>query len=472
MIIYVRRGGSWVVKELAELQGSWKEKDRWLQTYFEEIDSHDFYRFLLPQGSFQDIGSSNDRKPNGFLIALDEKHKAKKIMVHDDLSEISQAINEYPTVFMAPVGFFGGRNTLLNARYAYAMTFDIDYVTFINLQNIIHQATKVDHIPKPTAIVNSGTGVHLYYVFEEPIPLYTRNQMLLKELKKRLTDKIWNADTSSSKYKQYQGIVQGFRNIGSQTKLGEDYRVKAFWVDSGERVTLEYLNEFLLLRTGTDKRIKLSDFRKDGSIPLDQAKELYPKWYEDRIIKKKKHGNWIANEALYEWWKKKIEEEIVVGHRYHSILALVAYAEKCGIEYERVEKDAYSMVKALDDITIEADNPFTDYDVECALEAYESSHLDGKTKVHYTRQFISELTGVQIQPNKRNGLKQKQHLYLARRRKEDLKIIGELVKDGRPKKEKLVKDYVADHPTNNPTQIAKALGISRPTVYKYIKKNK
>lgn len=460
--------GGLTVKELQDLQASWKEKNEWLQTYFEEIDCYDFYRFLFPVGSFQGIGASGDRKPNGFLITIDDKHKPKKIMVHDDLSEISQSINEYPTVFMSPVGYFGGRNTLNNSRYAYAMTFDIDYVTFINLQNIIHQATKIDYIPKPTAIVNSGTGVHLYYVFEEPIPLYTRNQMLLKELKKRLTDKIWNADTSSSKYKQYQGITQGFRNIGSQTKLGDECRVKAFWVGQGERVTLEYLNEFLVLSSGTDKRIKLSDFRRDGSIPLDQAKELYPKWYEDRILKKKKHGSWVANEALYEWWKKKIEDEIVVGHRYHSVIALVAYAEKCGIEYKRVEKDAYSMVEMLDDKSIEADNHFTNYDVECALKAYDETHFDGKTKVHYTRQFISELTGVQIQANKRNHRGREKHLQIARATRD---IIHENWREGngRPSKEQLVKDYVADHPTDSPTQISKALGISRPTVYKYIK---
>ena len=44
-----------------------------------------------------------------------------------------------------------------------------------------------------------------------------------------------------------------------------------------------------------------------------QAKELYPDWYEKRIVQgepkqksKKQGGTWVCNEALYEWWKRKI----------------------------------------------------------------------------------------------------------------------------------------------------------------------
>lgn len=45
-------------------------------------------------------------------------------------------------------------------------------------------------------------------------------------------------------------------------------------------------------------------------------------------------------------------------------------------------------------------------------------------------------------------------------------------KEGRPKgsgtKEDLVKEYLAEKPNSTPTEIAKNLGISRTTVYKYI----
>ena len=44
-------------------------------------------------------------------------------------------------------------------------------------------------------------------------------------------------------------------------------------------------------------------------------------------------------------------------------------------------------------------------------------------------------------------------------------------KDGRPRgsgtKERMVKEYKAANPKANITEVARALGISRPTVYKY-----
>ena len=42
------------------------------------------------------------------------------------------------------------------------------------------------------------------------------------------------------------------------------------------------------------------------------------------------------------------------------------------------------------------------------------------------------------------------------------------VEVGRPSKEKLVKEYIKNNPGDNPTEIARALNISRPTVYKYL----
>jgi len=47
-----------------------------------------------------------------------------------------------------------------------------------------------------------------------------------------------------------------------------------------------------------------------------------------------------------------------------------------------------------------------------------------------------------------------------------------VVLQGRPKgsgtKENLVKEYLEENPDHTPTEIAKNLGISRTTVYKYI----
>ena len=41
--------------------------------------------------------------------------------------------------------------------------------------------------------------------------------------------------------------------------------------------------------------------------------------------------------------------------------------------------------------------------------------------------------------------------------------------EGQPSKQQLVLDYIKRNPKDNPTQIARALDVSRPTVYKYLK---
>ena len=82
------------------------------------------------------------------------------------------------------------------------------------LRDTLHQMNK-DILPQATVVVNSGTGLHLYYVLKEPVPMYPYNQKCLKELKYSLTRQIWNKFTSTIKEPQMQGILQGFRVVGS-----------------------------------------------------------------------------------------------------------------------------------------------------------------------------------------------------------------------------------------------------------------
>lgn len=73
--------------------------------------------------------------------------------------------------------------------------------------------------------------------------MYPHNQKCLKELKYSLTRQIWNRYTSTIKEPQVQGILQGFRVVGSGSKLGRDYPVTAYRL--GGRVTIEKLLEFI-----------------------------------------------------------------------------------------------------------------------------------------------------------------------------------------------------------------------------------
>lgn len=73
-------------------------------------------------------------------------------------------------------------------------------------------------------MVNSGTGLHLYYLLDQPVPMYPKNHLYLKELKYALIRQIWNRFTSTIEQPQ----MQGFRIVGSGSKLSRDYPVVAY----------------------------------------------------------------------------------------------------------------------------------------------------------------------------------------------------------------------------------------------------
>ena len=68
----------------------------------------------------------------------------------------------------------------------------------------------------PTFLVLSGNGLHLYYVFKEPIDLYPNIKSSLRASNMTSHSAFWEyKGTSQLKAIQYQSINQGFRMVGS-----------------------------------------------------------------------------------------------------------------------------------------------------------------------------------------------------------------------------------------------------------------
>ena len=108
-------------------------------------------------------------------------------------------------------------------------------------------------------------------------------------MRRTLTRMIWNPQvTSLSRSIQYEGVTQGFRMVGTQSKLGKRYPVTAF--ETGERVTVEYLNDFLM-----DDSKAVTDFKYKSDLSLAEAKKKYPEWYEKRIVRGEKKGRWQSS---------------------------------------------------------------------------------------------------------------------------------------------------------------------------------
>ena len=196
------------------------KKNEHLEKFLEPVTPFEFYREIFPVGSFERKGHFEDEKGNGIAVTvppkaagialeIQEEGKAKRYTITDELSELSEVYDTDFTI-MSPLSYFGRRRCGKNARYLYALVFDLDGVGMPQLRDTLHQMNK-DILPQATFVVNSGTGLHLYYVLEAPIPMYPHNQKCLKELKYSLTRQIWNRYTSTIKEPQMQGILQGFR---------------------------------------------------------------------------------------------------------------------------------------------------------------------------------------------------------------------------------------------------------------------
>lgn len=429
---------------------------RYLETYTEEVKPKDFYRRLFPDGELENHGDvGRTGKYNAIaveLIQTDEGTKAKRYVVTNELDILDRLLESNNFIILSPISYAGKSRKSENARYIYALAIDLDGVSEEHYLRDLFFQIENEFLPKPTFIVWSGAGLHLYYQFERPVPCYKNVTKQLSILKDALTRKVWNGYVTELHEKpQVQSLFQGFRLVGGVTKGGD--RTRAF--ETGDKVTIEYLNEFVY----PEQRVK--DFAYKSKLTKAEAEAKYPDWYQRRVIDKHPKGTWTCKPDLYHWWLNRLKNEIRTGHRYYGVMCLAVYAKKAGIPREQLESDAFGLVEQLDKLTEDESNHFTNEDVLAAIEMYNDSYFT------FPIDTISKLTDLRIEKNKRNYRKQNLHLKLARSNKAILKEFGEMKEEGRPSKMDIVKKWMKAHPDGTVTQCSKDLGISRTTVYKY-----
>jgi hypothetical protein len=439
-----------------------------LNSKYEEVSGYDFYKYLFPNNENAGEFNTDFSKPNAIYLYQDKKDQGEKrrlrrrIMLNDTWeNDYKSYVEGNPLTLCSGLSYRKRANKITNAQQMRALIIDLDGVGAGELENLFLRFGKppatIRSLPIPTFLVMSGSGLHVYYVFKEPVDLYPNIKIQMKSLKYDLTFKIWEYKaTSKEKQIQYQSINQAFRMVGSMNdKYGTP--VKAFRV--GEEVTLEYLNQYVK----DDNKVDINKPFKPSKMTKAEAKEAYPEWYQRVVVEKKpKLKKWDIKGkqgyALYEWWKKQVGE-IRGGHRYYYLMCLAIYACKCDVPKKQLKEDMAVMFDELKGV--EHGNPLTEYDIESALEAYDKEYYN------FTIADIEKLTDVRIKRNKRNYRKQKEHLLRARTVQQIDYPNGEW--RGNTSKEILVKKYIKDNPADNPTQIAKALNMSRTTVYKYMK---
>lgn len=498
------------MNNLSEYQ-LFKLKNEFLQELYPEVAPMEFYRELFPEGSLGVPGEPELKKPNMIVATcyrktpeeiaeIDAKeqeeqriyeekraagkrphrpkrHKRRVVhnrLVFDDLAELQDLISNQDDlmefVIIPPVAFSGKNRTKANAYHAWAIAIDLDGVEMDQLEDLIHQIDN-EVVPEPTFLVNSGHGMHLYYCFEDPIPMYPYLMEQMTTLKHALIECVWNAYTSTipTEKRQYQSIVQGYRAVGSCTKLGKDYKVTAF--RTGVKRTLQYLMDW----ANDSGRVDYDEFKH---TTLDEAREKWPEWFQWRVVEgnsrkpfKYKHRN------IYESWLRRMELGAFEGNRYNCISVLFSLAFRTeGIEFDDVMNDALNLVPRLNRLTKDKKNKFTVDDVLDASAYYDEAFQNLGLKSVY------KMTKIYIEPNKRNKRKQNIHLKMARSNRDIL--CEERGKqdwregNGRPKgskdkklrknnKYELVQQYRGAHPDATVSEAARELKMSRTTVYRW-----
>lgn len=357
-------------------------------------------------------------------IAIEFTKKKRKdgssIQIHTiitkDNQECLDRIEGKDFVIMSPITYVGRNRNAANARYLYAFVIDLDGVGMKQMVDVIwHMRNSTDEgkekqqiAPVANIIVNSGHGLHLYYLLKKPVPLFKNNVEQLNKMKKELTDRVWNQYTSSIKEIQYQGIFQGFRLPGTHTKYGET--IRAFYNNDSELFTLKELNDFLYHGLSDQEVYDMEKGHYNpNNVTLKEAERRWPEWYERVIVQKKDVKAWKIKRDLYDWWLRRLrdpKENVVQGHRYFCMMALAIYARKCEVPFEELKEDALSLVAPMDALTKEEDNHFSEDDAIDALQAYKADY------VTFPKNSISYLTGLSMPENRRNGRNRKDHVRM------------------------------------------------------------
>lgn len=428
----------------------------YLQTYFEEVPPRGFYRSIFPPGELEEHGKQETGRYNAVAVELlpraKENVNARRHIITDDLKLFDELLKSENFIIISPISYAGRSRVAANARFMYAIAIDLDGITEEHYLRDLFFQMENGFLPQPTYTVFSGTGIHLYYQLEQPLPCFKNIVKQLAELKKALTKKVWNKYTTELYDKpQIESLFQGFRMVGGITKDGG--RTRAF--ATGKAVSIEYLNGFV------EEHARVKEYTYKSKLTLEAAKKKYPEWYQSRIVEKKQRGVWTTKQDLFYWWERQIQTGAAVGHRYFCIMVLAIYAKKAGIDREELERVAFELVKPFDRLTQEQTNRFTREDVLAALEMYNDNYIT------FPIDSIVNLTDIPIEKNKRNYRRQELHLKIARANKAILKEAGEMKPEGRPTKKAEVKQWRQQHPDGTKAECIEETGISKPTVYKY-----
>ena len=416
-------------ESLEYIQEQYEEKNMVLSQFGEQVNAHSLY---------EDIFEDLDREMP--VVIIDDNLDGKRIlsMSINDALEMGSCRND---VLLGGCTYFHNWISKKSAKDIYTFIIDYDNAysgTLLKALQDDWKSANGEVFAKPTYIVNSGTGLHLYFVLKNPLPCYRRSLQSIDKIYRELA-----IQQSRRVYAQRQ--VQWF---------GQDFRI------AGGKNKYNWENTIFKIGDKWDV-FDLAEVLNVKDIEIMAKREIKPKTVKKKHVKRNYNNGWKTNPAFYNYALEQCHEKTREGNRYTSMCALSVIAWKCGVPEEKLEND---LLNLLPDYNKGATRIIKEKEVYSAMKMYNEKAMETP------RGSLENWQGWEYKPPKRNGRKQSDHLLRARTvQKLDYPDGEWRNKEGRPKKEELIREYILKNPNKSVMQIASDLGVSRPTVYKYKK---
>lgn len=408
------------------IQEQYEEKNNVLEAFGEQVSAFTLY---------EDIFTDLTQEIPVVIIDDDSNEKRIRVMTIEDAIELGSCRND---VLIGGCTYFNNWISKKSARDIYTLIIDYDNAySGVLLYALQHDWESANGEPfaKPTYIVNSGTGLHLYFTFQEPIPNYhsmTEN-----------IDKMYRAlaiQQSRRVYveRQVQWFGQDFRCAGGLNKYG--------WENTIFKIGEKWDPDELAKAVGLD--IHFTRYGEKRTRKPVQKKH-----------RRRHTTGWKTNPAFYEYALENCRDKTHEGHRYMSMCALSCIAYKCGISREQLEND---LIGLLPTYNKGAERIVKENEVRSAMKMYNSK------AVLTPRDSLEHWQGWEYKPIKRNGRKQSAHLQRARAVQAIDYPDGEWRNTkGQPPKRDIVVTWRKNNPDGRKADCIRETGLDRKTVSKY-----
>lgn len=390
-----------------------------------------------------------------------------------DVDELMEYQSRRADVYVAPASFINGCYSAACCKDIYAFVVDIDRIDPETLRVIIDNGNLGNMTPMPTYIVNSGSGVHFYYVFREPVPHYYRNQPILKSMYTRIcgiTKKNILAKTD------WHAITQPFRLPGSLTKLGQTvtgWKCGEKWQASAlaRRLGVDAADMDLQRRPLLSQQEYKAEKERRAALAEPQSEGL-----PEKPRKKKKKTPWVSslagNTGFYEFCLRRCYEKTPEGTRYRSMMALTVVARKVEYPKEQLEKDLLELLGHYNQIG----RHMNQSEVRKALRMYNEKALKTPSKnleewFGWEFDRLAEKLKEKNPPDPNRPKLSRAEILEEARAIRDIRMRRQgrtwQNKAGPPTKEQQIKEWQQLHPDGTPKECMAATGISKNTVYKW-----